>query len=889
MTHIAMDDPTLLSHTPMMRHYLQIKSEYPDWLLFYRMGDFYELFYEDAKRAAKLLNITLTARGQSAGNPIPMAGLPFHAAENYLAKLVKMGESVVICEQVGDASKGPITREVARIITPGTVSDDALLDEQKNNTLMVIAEHQNQFGLATLDITCGRFLVQQLSGIDNVLSEIERIKPAELLVSETCENPLIFQAFPSTTRRPPWEFDIKSANLQLCQQFQAHSLDGFGVKELPLAVSAAGCLLQYVKFTQRSSLPHLQGLSILIAEDAITLDAATRRNLELTMNLQGGTENTLFSVINKTACCMGARLLREYMNQPLRDQKILLARQEAISSLLDNQATNEIYDTLSGISDIERILARVALRSARPRDLIGLRQTLACLPKLKQVLDRCLAQACHPEYRRGISSNKLDTYDGRSLGGTRNDGPDSLLNSIYHNLGEFTELCTELEKAIMENPPVVLRDGGVIADGYDALLDELRQLSTNSSQYLIDLEQREKARSQISTLKVGYNRIHGFYIEISRAQSKDAPVDYIRRQTLKNVERYITPELKEYEEKVLSAQSKALEREKEIYAELLSRLITHLSPLQHCARALAELDVLNNFAQCAESLHLVKPIFSDTPGIHIKAGRHVVVESVLKEPFVPNDCELSESERMLLITGPNMGGKSTYMRQTALITVLAYIGSFVPAESATLGPIDRIFTRIGAADDLASGRSTFMVEMTETANILHNATESSLVLMDEIGRGTSTFDGLSLAFACAEYLAKHVRAFTLFATHYFELTALAETIPSIVNIHLDAVEHNDTIVFLHALKKGPANQSYGLHVAKLAGVPVNVIQAARKKLQELENQNHIKPAEKAVPTQKSLFEAISEHPIIEELKSIKMDEMTPKNALDFLYDLIKKI
>ncbi len=863
------EDPSLQTHTPMMRHYLQIKSEYPDWLLFYRMGDFYELFYTDAKRAAKLLNITLTSRGNSAGNPIPMAGVPFHAAENYLAKLVKMGESVVICEQVGDPNaKGPMTREVSRIITPGTVSDDALLDEQKNNTLMVIAEDKNQFGLATLDITCGRFIVQQIENLENVLSEIERIKPAELLISETFENPLILQAFPSSKRRPPWEFDIKSATLQLCQQFQVHSLDGYGVKDLPLAVGAAGCLLQYVKFTQRSSLPHIQGFSTILAQDTIILDAATRRNLELTNNLQGGSENTLFSVINKTASCMGARLLREFIHQPLRDHSILLARQNAISALLDSQVTGEIHELLSTISDVERILARVALRSARPRDLIGLRQTLACLPGLKLILKKC--------------SNPLDPSN-------ESRHKSALLNNISQDFGEFSELCLELEKAIMANPPVVLREGGVIADGYDAELDELRQLSTNSSQYLVDLEQREKARSNISTLKVGYNRIHGFYIEISRAQAKEAPVDYIRRQTLKNVERYITPELKEYEDKVLSAQSKALEREKEIYAELLLMLLSHLSPLQRSASALAELDVLNNFAQCAETLNLVKPTFSENPGIHIKAGRHLVVESVLREPFVPNDCELSDKQKMLMITGPNMGGKSTYMRQTALMALLAYIGSFVPAESATFGPIDRIFTRIGAADDLASGRSTFMVEMTETANILHNATENSLVLMDEIGRGTSTFDGLSLAFACAEHLATKIRAFTLFATHYFELTTLADSMPSIINAHLDAVEHNDTIVFLHAIKMGPANQSYGLHVAKLAGVPTSVIQMARKKLHELENQNHVKTQERNLPVQQSLFDSIEEDPIIKELKSINIDEMTPKSALDYLYKLRKKI
>ncbi|MCB1827684.1 MAG: DNA mismatch repair protein MutS, partial [Coxiellaceae bacterium] len=765
-----------------------------------RMGDFYELFFDDATRAAKLLDITLTARGKSGGEPIPMAGVPFHAVEGYLAKLIKLGESVAICEQIGDpaTTKGPVAREVARIITPGTISDEALLDERKDNILMAIYEQGASFGFATLDITSGNFLIQECISKETLLTELERIQPVELLISEysTLEQDLQRMTL---KRRPPWDFELSTAKNSLCQQFETKDLAGFGIEKAELGLCAAGALLQYIKYTQRNALPHIRTIKLETQHQMIAIDPATRRNLELCQNLQGGSDNTLASVLDHTTTAMGGRLIRRWINQPLRDREILNARQNAIKRLLENQDYAEIKECLTGSADIERILGRIALRSARPRDLTGLRNTLGRLPKLQNQLKNIVDEKCQ---------------------------------TLSAAFSDFETLHALLENAILENPPVVIREGGVIADGYDEELDELRNLSKNSSNFLVEMEMREKERTKLSSLKVGYNRIHGFYIEISKTQSQQAPAEYIRRQTLKNAERYITPELKTYEEKVLSAQARALAREKQLWDELLDTLNDELVRLKQCATALAELDVISNLAERAVALNLSLPNLSDEPGIQIEGGRHLVVEDVMDGPFIPNDTILNPSRRMLIITGPNMGGKSTYMRQTALIVLLAYIGSYVPANTATIGPIDKIFTRIGAADDLASGRSTFMVEMTETANILHNATENSLVLMDEIGRGTSTFDGLSLAWACAAYLAENVKAYTLFETHYFELTSLEETLATVKNIHLNATEHDDKIVFLHAVKEGPANQSYGLQVAQLAGVPQAVIQQAKEKLHE---------------------------------------------------------
>lgn len=848
-----MEPLNITNHTPVMQQYLKIKTEHPNMLLFYRMGDFYELFYEDAHKAAKLLAITLTARGQSAGNPIPMAGIPYHAAESYLAKLVKAGESVAICEQIGDpaTSKGPVERKVVRIITPGTITDEALLEEKRDNLLVAIHNTHDIFGMASLDITSGRLNILQVTSQEALLSELERLKPAELLINEDSPYYKLLNNFPGVRRRPPWEFEFSQAERLLIEQFKTRDLSGFGCLDLPIAIAAAGCLLQYVKDTQRTAIPHIRGLNIERREDSVILDTITQRNLELVSNLQGGKDNTLAEIFDQTATPMGSRLWRRWLKRPLRNQEILRERQAAIEDLLSPQFVNELYKLLRNIGDIERILARIALKSARPRDLVQLRFTLFLLPQLQILLTQ-------------NTSEKI--------------------KELQNKLGEFPELLNLLNRAIIENPPVIIRDGGVIAPSYKPELDELRNLSENADQFLIDLEIQEKERTGIATLKVGYNRIHGYYIETSRIQAAQAPVEYIRRQTLKNAERFITPQLKEFEDKVLSSRSKALALEKALYEELLEQLCQYLQPLQIMAEALAELDVLNNLAERATTLKLVKPEFSDKIGIYIDAGRHPIVEHCLEKPFVPNNTELSDDRRMLIITGPNMGGKSTYMRQTALITILAYTGSFVPAKKVVIGPIDRIFTRIGAADDLAGGQSTFMVEMTETANILNNATANSLVLMDEVGRGTSTFDGLALAWSSAIHLANKIQALTLFATHYFELTHLPKIIPHIANIHLDAMEHGNSIVFLHAVNEGPANRSYGLQVAQLAGVPREVINEAKQKLVQLENSSEkndfASQNKEPIQTQEPKY-----NELVAKLKSIDPNNFTPKEALEFLFKL----
>ncbi len=796
---------TLSRHTPLMQQYLRIKAEHPEQLLFFRMGDFYELFYEDARKAAQLLDITLTARGESAGERIPMAGVPYHAVDGYLARLIKLGESVAICEQIGDpaASKGPVERKVVRIVSPGTVTEEALLEDRKENLLVAIVQLGEIYGLAGLDLAGGRFTVQQVTSLERLAGELERLNPSELLISEEWSPPPTIAARRGITRRPSWHFDPESARHRLLLQFKTQDLSGFGCEGSPAAIAAAGCLLQYVQDTQKSALPHIQGLRTETGEESIILDAASRRNLELDFHPSGRVNLTLFGVLDRTSTAMGGRLLRRWLHHPLRDQRILYQRYEAIEALRKDRNYASIRDVLASVGDIERIVARIALKSARPRDLVVLRASLGTLPELL---------------------NQLETLES------------TLLTDIRQRIREQPEIYQLLDRAIIENPPMLIRDGGVIAEGYHPELDELRNLSQNTERFLVDLEQRERQRTGLSNLKVGYNRVQGFYLELSRTQADRVPADYIRRQTLKGAERYITPELKAFEDKVLSARERSLAFEKALYDELLDILGTSIKALQDCASGLSELDVLANLAERAESLNLTMPLLIKEPGIRITGGRHPVVETVADTPFVPNDLELNSDRRMLIITGPNMGGKSTYMRQTALIVLMAHIGSYVPAEAAMIGPIDRIFTRIGASDDLASGRSTFMVEMTETANILHNATSSSLVLMDEIGRGTSTFDGLALAWATADYLARKIQAFTLFATHYFELITLPDECPGVQNVHLDAVEHGDGVVFLHAVKDGPANQSYGLQVAALAGVPRTVIDNARKKLTVLENQ-----------------------------------------------------
>jgi DNA mismatch repair protein MutS len=852
------------THTPMMQQYLRIKGQHPDTLLFYRMGDFYELFYEDARRAAALLDITLTARGQSAGAPIPMAGVPFHAADSYLARLVRKGESVAICEQLGDpaTAKGPIERAVVRIITPGTVTDAALLEARSDTLVAALVTDAARFGLAWLDLAAGRFTVLQAQGSNALGAELERLKPAELLVPEGAPECSV-RTGTALRGRPPWHFELASASRLLTDQLGTLDLKGFGADELPLAIRAAGALLQYVRDTQRSAVPHIRALTVEERGDALILDAATRRNLELDASLTGREDATLLAVIDTCVTAMGSRTLRRWLNRPLVSHGLLRERHHAVGTLLHGRAFDTVRSALAVIGDVERILARVALRSARPRDLTQLRTALGALPALRSAL-------------ADLDSPLLAQLRGRT--------------------GEHADVLALLTRAIAAEPSTLVREGDVIAPGYDAQLDELRRISTHTDEFLLDLERRERERSGIAGLKLGYNRVQGFFIEVSRRDAEGVPKDYIRRQTVKSAERFITAELKGFEDRVLSAREQALARERELYEELLTQLIERLSPLQETAAAAAESDALAGLAERAGALDWTAPQLTSEACIDIQGGRHPVVERFSEAAFVPNDLKLDAQRRMLIITGPNMGGKSTYMRQTALIAVLAHMGSYVPAQRAVLGPLDRIFTRIGAGDDLAGGRSTFMVEMTEAANILHNATARSLILLDEIGRGTSTFDGLSLAWSMARDIALRVRAFTLFATHYFELTTLAADVDGCANVHLDATEHGEEIVFLHAVKDGPANRSYGLQVAQLAGVPLAVIVAARAYLEQLESERDQRrahpPAEAAGP-QLPLFDGRrhnggappAQDALRAALAELNPDELAPKAALEALYTL----
>lgn len=833
-------------HTPMMQQYLGIKSQHPDQLLFYRMGDFYELFFDDAKKAAALLDITLTARGQSNGQGIPMAGVPYHAAENYLAKLLRLGESVVICEQVGDpaTSKGPVERQVSRILTPGTVTDEALTEATIDNLLVAIAhDKKNHFGIASLNLGSGRFALQEVSSFNALQNELGLLKPAELLISENFPFYDLLKGSTLIRKRPLWDFDHTTAYRQLCLQLKTKDLNAFECEGHKLAVIAAGCLLRYTHETQRSALPHIHRILVEKASDYIQIDGHTLTNLELLTNLQGGREHSLLSILDNTATPMGSRLLARWIARPLKNRQSLKERQDTITALLESSFIDQLTPLLKDIGDMERVLARVALQTARPKDLVKLKNALAAVPKIKTILKK--AAAC-PE--------------------------DDLAK-----LQALPSIFALLKKALVDNPPQVIREGGVFAKGYDETLDELRSLSDNADSYLQKLEQKEQARTKLSTLKVGYNRVHGFYIEISRNQASLAPKDYVRRQTLKNVERFITPELKIHEEKVLSSQEKALARERLLYEELLKTLLNDLKAMQETAAMLAQIDVLTNLAERAKTFNYHRPTLSAKPGIHIKQGRHPVVEQVTKDPFIANDTLLNKDHIMQIVTGPNMGGKSTYMRQTALIVLMAHIGSFVPAMDATLGPVDRIFTRIGASDNLAKGQSTFMVEMTETANILHYATPTSLVIIDEIGRGTSTFDGLALAYATAVDLCQRIQCFTLFSTHYFELTELTTKLAHVSNIHLGAKEYDDDLVFLHTVEQGPANKSYGLQVAKLAGLPKNVLQTATQALHDLEQKKsltHSPKPQKKTPNKLLAF-----------IDKLAPDEYSPKEALQKLYEI----
>jgi len=885
----------LSSHTPMMQQYLKTKHEYPHALLFYRMGDFYELFFQDAHRAAKLLGITLTHRGKTAGEPIPMAGVPYHAAEGYLARLVKAGETVAICEQVGEVTgKGPVERKVVRVLTAGTLTDEALMPSHRAVRMVALSLPKTAaknlkkgdappIGIASLELAAGRLSVQEIAfDLTQLGIELARIAPVEILVDEDLiqreiltldtlrqltYSPNNAQAI-ALTPRPNVDFDLANAFDTLCRQFSVTTLAGFGIEHLPQAQAAAAALLHYARETQQSQLPHIQNLRLESADAFIALDPVTRRNLEITEPLfEHGT--SLLKLIDDCKTAMGSRLLARYLMQPLRDTDSLNRRLDAIGQLIRQHQSEPIRDVLKEIGDVERVLGRIALGSARPRDLVMLRQTCGQLPMLHQALTPLLAEAT----------------------------PHSWLLELAEQLGQFNEIHNLLARAIQELPPVLLREGGVIADGFDPELDELRQIRDHAGQYLLDMETRERAATGIPTLKIGYNRVSGYFIELTRAQAESAPAHFIRRQTLKNAERYITPELKSFEDKVLSSESRALMREKVLFETLLETLRGQLGPLQQMSAAIADLDVQCNWAEQAYRRQWVRPTFVNESLIEISAGRHPVVEAVNRAGFTPNDVFLSQNNRLILITGPNMGGKSTYMRQTALIALLAYSGSYVPASRAVLGPIDRIFTRIGSADDLSSGKSTFMVEMTETAQILHHATRQSLVLMDEVGRGTSTYDGLSLAWACVLDLAKRIQCLCLFATHYFELTELGEQ-SGIENRHVAAREVNGELILLHQVQLGAASKSHGLQVAKLAGIPSPVIKEARSRLRMLERQQTVQlgqhdlfdvvdsdPEESPHDTMTANVLLQANAPVLDFLASLDVDELTPREALDMLYEL----
>ena len=842
-------------HTPMMRQYLSIKSDYPETLLFYRMGDFYELFYEDAEKAAGLLDITLTARGKSAGSPIPMAGVPYHSVDQYLAKLVQKNIPVAICEQTGDpaTSKGPVERKVVRVITPGTLTEENLLSDHHENLTAALCQDGETIGIATLEISSGRFRGFEVRRPEQLSNDLTRIHAAEILVGEN-QRGLSNQE--CETAIPDWYFDPSRATQTLCELFATRSLAAFESDRFPVATRAAGALVLYIRDLHGERTPHIHSIEYEHTHDVVILDEVSRKNLEIEFGSDGSQESSLLRLFDQCDSPMGARMLRRWFHSPSRNREELVQRHEAIDWLVHNQRYREFRPLLRQAGDMERILARVAMKTARPRDLIRLKGALSVLPEI-----------------------------GRTLEST----PSRLLVSLLDSLAPQPECHDILERAVVDEPPSVLRDGGVLRDEYDSELGEYRRLQRDSSRFLLELEEREKKRTRVANLRVRYNRVHGYYIELPRSQSDRVPEDYIRRQTIKNAERFVTEELKEFKDRILSSKSLALAREKWLYNELLEKFIPHIQGLLQCANGLAILDALNNFAGRAQSLNLRRPELVETPVLEIEDGRHPVVEQVLESGFIANSTALDETKKMQIITGPNMGGKSTYMRQVALIVLLAFTGSYVPANSARIGPVDRIFTRIGAADDLAGGRSTFMVEMTEMAQILRNATKNSLVLVDEIGRGTSTFDGLALAWACAKDLANRVQSYVLFSTHYFELTGLVDQLECAVNVHLDAVEHGREIIFLYRVKNGPASQSYGLQVARLAGIPDDVIEDSRLKLSGLEDQyvmNTRNPAD-SPPVQASLFtpDRPEEQAVIARLREISVDDATPREALEILYTL----
>ena len=871
-------------HTPMMKQYLALKATVPDTLLFYRMGDFYELFFNDAVKAARLLDITLTSRGQSNGEPIRMAGVPFHAADQYVARLVKAGESVAICEQIGDpaTAKGPVERAVTRIVTPGTVSDASLMDERRESHLLAIFPCGARLGAAWVALAAGRLTLAEIPA-DQLSTLLGRIEPSEILIPDTADSTDWSANIYKAVRRADWLFDADSGARTLCSTLKVSSLTPFGIdpNEDQPALAACSALLDYIQATQfrKAEALGISGVQVERPNQYLRMDAITRRNLELTESLRVGSQpgaesTTLFSILDSTRTAMGARALRHALHHPSADDRLPDCRHRIIDHLLSRQdLLASLRALLNGFCDIERIAGRIGLLSVRPRELASLRDTLQQWPALATLIHDLLA----------IS------IDHEAL---------TLLANRLTDLATPSRLATELVRAVRPEPATHIRDGGVIADGFDAELDELRNIQTHCGDFLLELEAREREATGIPTLKVEYNRVHGFYIEVSIAQSAKVPEHYRRRQTLKNAERYITPELKTFEDKALSAQDRALNREKLLYDDLLQSLLPDVLALKNLAADIAELDLVVSFAQTALERQWCRPEFSPIPEIDIQEGRHPVVEQALRQSgqsFVDNDTRLHPDRQCLLITGPNMGGKSTYMRQTALIVLLARMGSYVPATAARIGRINALFTRIGASDDLASGRSTFMVEMTETAAILNQADERSLVLMDEIGRGTSTFDGLALASAVLKQMMRQNKSLTLFATHYFELTRLSEKFKQLENVHLDAVEHHDRIVFMHRVQAGPANQSYGIEVASLAGIPSAVVRDARRTLQELEAQSvRHQPANGEQP-QNDFFDlpemlpepepATAPHPLLAELNTLDPDSLTPRQALDLLYQL----
>ena len=841
----------------MMQQYLRIKAQHPDALLFYRMGDFYELFYDDAEEAARRLDITLTARGRSSGRPIPMAGVPFHAVDGYLAKLVEQGRAVAICEQIGDpaSAKGPVERRVQRVVTPGTLAEDGLLAPDRESSLAGLKPVGAGWAIAWLNLSSGEFAHGTASDATELAAVLARLRPAEVLVPADVE-PAI--AVP-TQQQDALAFDVGLGFRHLTEHFGVADLGAFGLAASDAAIGAAAAVLRYAQAARCQDLAFVDRLVRMSEADVVVMDEHTRRNLEIDRRLGGDTSGTLFAVMNHTGTPMGARKLRAWLNAPVRDRVVVERRQAAVAAILAHRGAASIRQELGAVGDLERIASRVALGNASPRDLAQLRRALSAVPALRE------------------SVAELEEAD---------------LSARFEQLSLFSDERALLDAALVQEPPATIREGGVFAPGFDAELDRLKALTENAADWLSALEARERERTGIASLKVGYNRVHGYFIEAGRAAAaNDMPPEYVRRQTLKNAERFITPELKQFEDEALTSQAQAQKRERLLFDQLLEQLRESMEELRYAAQQIARLDVLASFAIAAERYSFARPTLTDEAAISVEAGRHPVVEAESEAPFVANDLTLTDERRMLIVTGPNMGGKSTYMRQAALIVLLAYTGSFVPAAAAVIGPVDRIFTRIGASDDLAGGRSTFMVEMSETAHILRNATGSSLVLLDEIGRGTSTYDGLALAWATAEHIAKRIGAFTLFATHYFELTVLPAELEGVANVHLDAVEHGGEVVFLHSVREGPASQSYGVEVAKIAGVPAEVLDAARQRLAELEETHRNREAESA---QGDLFldfaaktspPAVEAQAALERLRGLDPDDMTPKDALAVLYEL----